>query len=1439
MNDDTNQPLEPVGDDALEARIVAWVLGEASPFEAAELEKQVEEDPELKLFVRRIRMLDGLVAENGENKPDADWRLPEAKRWQVMKLLGEDDESKKKTRRRSMPWWSVAAALVVLTVAFWGAMAGMGRVGNSVEMSPEMIVAYSAAAADEQAQVEVTREFHYNTEYEPPELPNGTSNSPRFSRQSGAATDGWKEDSLAAMEGVETNDSISLGSIAYRSRDAEVAEQSIDGILPAPQKPAIVLERDKDAPVASNTVAPAAVPVPEPEAVEEPSIVFSDGDGFGNGWGVTGGGGGGFNTNSTDEKNWKMNSGDAGRPGQVGGGVAAEKGVPLLGDIPVGGRLFGEDESKDGEPGGDRFYSGTAGNVNAPADPEGSVASGPAVDPFYGVNGGTSDGNSNVAGDPFGDANMDDFVTGLENGRGRAAKDRPEPPPAPATLPTEEVRYKIDDSGPVPTTRLANPVPDQDGRTAGRGGEVPHARGMIVDRIPPVTGQPEPPAENAEGLVQFQKERQAENKKVRELDSTMALGIELERLERAVPDAGLVDGRNGALAGGNAPDDSKPVSGSGNISGYSKLVEQEMLRRQLSVAESDRKRDDARDAYSRGEYDEARERYRESLEVLPDAPLMEDRKGFLKQSLADAEVASAEESRRMGRYEEAEQLLDSALKRDPGNEYAKRAKEALQDPIRTNPAMTGKHDEQIEAVRSSLVEAEGKMELGDLDGARTDYEDALKVDPYNMSARRGLEKVGEAQSSYYRAAYDQTRAELLSQVDASWEMTVPPVEGEKREVAQAAQLQKLNEIVIPEVDFKNVSVAEALDTLKAKALEADPSGEGINLFLKTPDRLPENDMELGGGSEADSRISELRLRNVPLGEALNYVAEASRMRWFADDHSVVVKPATEAGEDLQTRTFEVAPDFIARLATETESTAGVIVDDPFAAPTDSAALQGRTSVRDLLVRNGVHLGPDSSVQYFPENSTLLVRGTGTSLELVEELTKLHPVPEPVIEPLDLMEEVSAADEPYSTFSLHVSDSSFKVAAAAMERGEIPDKEGIRPEEFYNAFDYGDPSPANGEPVACVIEQSAHPAFPQRNLMRVAVRTGAAGRGQSTPLNLTLLLDNSGSMERDDRAAGVGQAVEQLASLLQPGDKISVAGFARQPRLLADRLDGSNAAQLNGLVAQLPAEGGTNLEDALTLGSELATRQFIDGAQNRVVLFTDGAANLGDADPESLNRKVEELRNNGIAFDAAGFGADGLNDRLLERLTRNGNGRYYVVDTPEEADAGFAKKLAGAFRPAAENVKVQVVFNPDRINLYKLIGFEEHRLKKEDFRNDAVDAAEMASEEAGVALYQFEVKPEGRGEVGEVRVRFRDAATGRMVERNWTIPYDPQAPAFDRAAPSLQLAGLAAFTAERLRDAPMAAAVDFRELAPVVGNVAAKYTGAEPVEKLNRMIGQLR
>jgi Mg-chelatase subunit ChlD len=436
-------------------------------------------------------------------------------------------------------------------------------------------------------------------------------------------------------------------------------------------------------------------------------------------------------------------------------------------------------------------------------------------------------------------------------------------------------------------------------------------------------------------------------------------------------------------------------------------------------------------------------------------------------------------------------------------------------------------------------------------------------------------------------------------------------------------------------------------------------------------------------------------------------------------------------------------------------------------------------------------------------------------------------------------EVNASKEPVSTFSLHVSDVSFRLAQAALARGEAPDPGQIRPEEFYNAFSYGDPSPGMSERIACHTEQSVDPVMQQRNFLRIAMKVPTTGREGKQPLRLTLLIDTSGSMEREDRSQALQAAMKTLVSLLGRGDEVTLVGFARSPRLLAEAVQGDKADALVDIIRRTPPDGGTNLEEAIKLASELAQRHFQAGAQNRVVLLTDGAANLGDADPAHLAGLVESLRQRDIAFDACGVGTGGINDSVLEAITRKGSGRYYVLDSPEAADAGFARQLAGAFRPAAENVKVQVRFNPSRVGNYRLIGFENHRLKQEDFRNDKVAAAALAGGEAAVALYEVEALPQGEGDLGEVYVRFRDTATGQMVERSWALPYDPLVPTFDKASPSMQLAGTAALLAEKLRGGARGAAINLGELAPVVNSIRNHYSHEAAVQELAAMYQQTR
>lgn len=442
-------------------------------------------------------------------------------------------------------------------------------------------------------------------------------------------------------------------------------------------------------------------------------------------------------------------------------------------------------------------------------------------------------------------------------------------------------------------------------------------------------------------------------------------------------------------------------------------------------------------------------------------------------------------------------------------------------------------------------------------------------------------------------------------------------------------------------------------------------------------------------------------------------------------------------------------------------------------------------------------------------------------------------------PIAPVREIAASAEPFSTFSLHVSDVSFQLAQSALNQGQWPARATLRPEEFLNAFDYQDPTPNDSEMVACQIEQATHPFQMQRNLVRIAMKTGASGRALNMPLRLTVLLDISGSMERHDRKYAIQKAFQALASQLRDQDQITLIAFANTPRLIADRYNAEQARTLSSVIEKTPSQGGTNIEAALTLAREKAREQFVNGGQNRIVMLTDGAVNLGNADPNSLSKQIVELRNEGIAFDAAGICAQDLNDEVLEALTRQGDGRYYLINADDSTAESFSKQLAGALRPTAKNVKVQVEFNPQRVGQYRLIGFEKHQLKKEDFRNDRVDAAELAAAEAGVAMYQVEVKPDGVGDVGSVSVRFQDVSTGQMIERRWPITYNAKTPSIDATKPTMQLATAATLFALKLTGEPSSDRIDFSMLSGLVSNVPSAFANQPRVQALLTMINQAR
>ena len=455
--------------------------------------------------------------------------------------------------------------------------------------------------------------------------------------------------------------------------------------------------------------------------------------------------------------------------------------------------------------------------------------------------------------------------------------------------------------------------------------------------------------------------------------------------------------------------------------GYSSLAEREIIRRQNAVAEGDRLLAEGREAYAKGDYQQAVDKYTQALQQVPDAPMFADRRQSYTDHLADASVALSMQHRKVGKYDEARTLLDNVLKQDPQNAIAKRELAYLDDPIRTNPALTYEHTQNIDKVRRTLYLAEGNYNLGKYDDAKREYENVLRIDPYNSAARRGMERLAQAKSDYYRAAYDHTRAELLAQVDAAWELAVPadapelPTSfGGSGETGGVAYItEKLKRIIIPRIDFEDTTVEEAIDFLRLRSaeldtLELDPARKGVNFVVRRPRTTP----ALGGAdavldaaaaealpaATADPgslRVRELRVRNVPLSVALKYICDQTKLRYKVDDFAVTLVPQTETGEDIFTRSFQVPPDFQTSLDSGGDAAGGGEVD-PFAEPAAGAAastLKPRKPIKELLMQSGIAFGEGTSAT-LSSNGVLLVTNTPTELDKVEQLVELSTTKQP-------------------------------------------------------------------------------------------------------------------------------------------------------------------------------------------------------------------------------------------------------------------------------------------------------------------------------------------------------------------------------------------------------------------------------------------------------------
>ena len=326
--------------------------------------------------------------------------------------------------------------------------------------------------------------------------------------------------------------------------------------------------------------------------------------------------------------------------------------------------------------------------------------------------------------------------------------------------------------------------------------------------------------------------------------------------------------------------------------------------------------------------------------------------------------------------------------------------------------------------------------------------------------------------------------------------------------------------------------------------------------------------------------------------------------------------------------------------------------------------------------------------------------------------------------------------PLSTFSASVNTASYSIMRRQINSGREP--EGLRIEELINYFDfdYTAPAPGSEHPFSIITEIAECPWAPGHLLAKIAVQGVRLEHTEEIANNIVFLIDVSGSMNQPDRLPLVIESMSLLIDQLGGNDRISIVTYAGKEQVLADSIPGSNHSELKSIIRNLSAGGSTAGAQALRQAYSLASKNFIEGGNNRIILATDGDFNVGESSVADLTRLVETERDRGIFISVLGYGMGNLKDNMMESIANNGNGNYAYIDTLQEAKKVLVDEFDSTLFTIAKDVKFQVEFNPETISSYRLIGYDTRRLNNEDFNDDTKDAGEIGSGHSVTVLYEL-------------------------------------------------------------------------------------------------------
>jgi Ca-activated chloride channel homolog len=428
-----------------------------------------------------------------------------------------------------------------------------------------------------------------------------------------------------------------------------------------------------------------------------------------------------------------------------------------------------------------------------------------------------------------------------------------------------------------------------------------------------------------------------------------------------------------------------------------------------------------------------------------------------------------------------------------------------------------------------------------------------------------------------------------------------------------------------------------------------------------------------------------------------------------------------------------------------------------------------------------------------------------------------------------------SDDHLSTFAIDVDTGAYTAARNYLNAGQLPPPEAVRVEEFVNYFHYNYPAPQEGA-FGIYVDSAPSPfGQPGTQIVRVGIQGRRIDDSQRKDAVLTFVIDASGSMEQPNRLPLVKQALRLLVDELRESDQVAIVVFGSESHVV---LHPTGAAQHDTIIQAIDSlgiEGATNIEGGLRMAYDLAAKNFKPGAINRVILLSDGEANVGETGPDSILKTIHDQSAQGVLLSTVGFGIGDYNDHMLERLADAGNGNYAYVDTLDAARRIFDENLTGTLQVIAKDAKIQVDFNPAVVGAYRLLGYENRDVADADFRNDRVDAGEVGAGHSVTALYEVLPTGQGRGTALTVQVRYADPTSGKVREIAQPFASDQFGTQFDAAAPRLQLAVAVAGFAEQLRGSGYAQDRTLADVLDLARRVAPRLANDADVQEFVRLV----